>query len=127
MNSSSDKRQTVSRDEARKKIKNRSDLHLATLRNDDLVPLRFSDPMNTLKFLKGLQDKTYWTINASKTKKIFTCADPPSKKTLAKILSKEMFAYQKASSLAELHAIKRTAMQIRKKNPCVDWQLQLLG
>ena len=74
----------------------------------------------------GVMTKTYYCLASKDVKQVLLCADPPSRKELAAMLKAVM--YSKAPLFQEpfKSGIPRTAKQIKKKKPALDWMLQLL-
>ena len=100
-------------------------MYSCLVRNGYLMPPR-KDAMLTQKFLKGVQSKKFWILHSDHVLAVKQCADPPSRKVLAKIVSSIMKTYP---GLEEpmLSGMRRTAKHIKKRPPSPQWLLLVLA
>ena len=115
----------ISVEDARQRIPDGKQLYNALVRNQRLMPPR-KDAINTQKFLRGVWTKKYWVMSSPEVVGYKMCADPPSKKQLARILSAVMANYRSLGEPTD-SGIRRTAKQIRKRPPSTNWMLLVLS
>ena len=99
----------------------------ALVRNGNYLP-KLKEPIMTMKFMKGIKSEKYWVPNTNRGHGVYVklCADPPSRKLLAKILQKTMMTCPDVPE--DIHSsFRRTAKLIKKNPPNVDWMVTVLG
>lgn len=106
-------------------IPNVKALYDALVRNQFILPPQ-KDGLVTKKFMLGILDEQYWCLKSDEVRTLKVCADPPSKKALAAILSDRM------TNMADIDAVMQrrfleTALLIRQKPPCTDWMIKVLS
>ena len=83
----------ISVEDARQRIPDGKSLYNALVRNQRLMPPR-KDAINSQKFMRGVWTKKYWVMSSHEVVGYKMCADPPSKKQLARILAAVLANYR---------------------------------
>ena len=115
----------ISVSDVQSKIPDKFALYGALVRNRRLMPPR-KDAINTNKFMRGVWTKKYWVMSSEDVVALKMCADPPSRKAIAKILADIMTNYRSLGEPTD-SGMKRTAKQIRKRPPSPTWLLMVLS
>ena len=115
----------ISVEDARQRIPDGKSLYSALVRNQRLMPPR-KDAINSQKFMRGVWTKKYWVMSSHEVVGYKMCADPPSKKQLARILAGVLANYRSLGEPID-SGMRRTAKQIRKRPPNTNWMLLVLS
>ena len=101
--------------EARLRCFDGKTMYSCLVRNGYLMPPR-KDPINTQKFMKGIMCKKNWVLHSDHVVSVRMCADPPSRKELAKIVVRIMKNYPSIGEPMD-SGLRRTAKHIKKRPP----------
>ena len=115
----------ISMEEAHQLIPDADQLYNGLIRNQVFLPPR-KDPLCTVRFLRGVWQKKFWVIRPHEVRTVKVCADPPKRKLLARLVANIMKNYPSVGEPID-SGMKRTAVQIKKRPPCVQWLLLVLS
>lgn len=118
--------ETISAGEANFTVPDKKHLHSTLVRNTWMVP-PLKDRIMTNRFMTGIMRRHYFCIKQDEVRHIRQCADKPPRDELAKIVADVMANYPADFGEPVNSGIQRTAMEIRRTAPNVDWQLLMLA
>ena len=106
-------------------VRDRKTCYEAMLLNQYIVP-DFKDKIMTKGFMKKVLKGECWLPKAHEMNRSAVCAFPPTKEVLARTLYEQLIGLNSINARKDA-AIRRTAIQIKRKPPCKRWMLQLIG
>ena len=112
--------------EAHRAVQSKEDLYSALLLNQYVAPAQ-KTPMMTAKFMTGVVEHKYWLPRSREITKYRVCAFPPTKAKLAGILSQLLCNHPPGDEPGFDAAIRRTAVQVRKRPPNKEWLLLMIA
>ena len=118
--------QRISAADAHRAIQCKEDLYSALLLNQYVAPAR-KTPMMTAKFMSGVVERKYWLPRSHQIAKFRVCAFPPTKAKLAGILTQLLINHPHVDEPGFDAAIRRTAVQVRKRPPNKEWMLLIIA
>ena len=105
----------ISLHDARMRICDAKTMYNSLVRNGYLMPPR-KDAMLSQKFMKDVISKKNWILHSNHVLSVKQCADPPSRKELAKIVAGIMKCYPSIGEPMD-SGMRRTAKHIKKRPP----------
>ena len=105
---------------------NRQKLWEALVRNRYMPP-PCKDRLNTVKFMRGVLNQEFFLLRQEQVEHVKQCADRPSREWLAPVVAEAMRSCPVKFGEPIDSAIRRTAEQIVKSKPDVQWQLTMLA
>ena len=118
--------QRIAAADAHRTVQCKEDLHAALELNQYVAPKR-KMPMMTSKFMTGVIEGKYWLPKSREINKYRVCAFPPTKAKLAETLSRLLGNHPHVEEPGFDEAIRRTAVQVRKRPPNKEWLLLIIA